>query len=751
MLDDINKEESRLDLLTQSLKVAMLNAKNVLSKFDFVRFCSYLADIHSKKILLQCSERTELISRLKKSRYGAFCSDSIQHIKNLSSYTLSSIEKEVLSKGLNFAIPQSKIKRETIFSEFEILWSQLENLTADNEEVFAACKARVSDIAHAYSGSPIECKESCLAREHLIALANLRKNRDIVICKPDKGTGVVILDKTDYNSKMLDILKDNYKFRKMGELPHYDKTNTIERNLQSLLLSLKKSGQIDEDFYKEVRPTGAERPRMYGLPKVHKDGVPLRPILSMIKSSQHSLAKKLSLLLNPVLNKYSSHILKDSFTFVNDLKQLNYNSSELTMCSFDVVSLFTNIPLEETIKICIDTLYHSDIKPPNVSEDAFHELMFIATKGVEFSFGEAVYKQIDGVAMGSPLGPVLANIFVGYYESKMFDTNTDIIPIWYKRYVDDTFTLFNNKETALSFLHILNTLHPSLKFTHEFEKNNKLAFLDVLVHKEDNCFLTSIYRKSTFTGLYTRFDSFSSTKQKISLVKCLIDRTRKLSSDKFLEQDLCELKMIFLANGYPGRLLDKIFMSRPILERLYGPNKCPVYLKLPWIGKISEHFEKQLKVAIENTFLCSQLRCIFSTRTILPPTPKEVLPAFSSSSIIYEFKCECGSRYVGRTSQRLGDIMKQHVPTNIRRKIVPLRQQPRRQCRQDTVINCDSAISRHLLSNSQCAKSYNDTNFRILAKCRSPFQLKVLESIYIKLSDPDLCRQKEFIFKTSLF
>lgn len=228
------------------------------------------------------------------------------------------------------------------------------------------------------------------------------------------------------------------------------------------------------------------------------------------------------------------------------------------------------------------------------------------------------------------------------------------LPSWYKRFVDGTFALFINEDLVRVFLGALNNIHPSLKFTCELQKERKLSFLDVLVHKEKDGFLTSICHKPTFTGLYTRFDSFCPRRQKISLIKCLIDRIHKISSEKFVGKDLADLKSIFLSNGYPGRLLDKIFyQSNQVKEKFIGLEKCPVYLKLPWLGQISEnYFEKTLKLVTEKTFFASKLRCIFSTRTILPPTPKESISAFSSSCVVYEFNCECGSRYVGRTSQR---------------------------------------------------------------------------------------------------
>ena len=130
---------------------------------------------------------------------------------------------------------------------------------------------------------------------------------------------------------------------------------------------------------------------MYGLPKTHKENVPLRPILSMIGSSQHEIAKWLSEILEPVLKRVKDkHCVKDSFTFASFIQNLKLGLSKTCLCSFDINSLFTNVPLDETIGICADTLYRSDLDCPPLPEDTFKELMLIATRGVEFSFNNLI-------------------------------------------------------------------------------------------------------------------------------------------------------------------------------------------------------------------------------------------------------------------------------------------------------------------------------------------------------------------------
>ena len=118
------------------------------------------------------------------------------------------------------------------------------------------------------------------------------------------------------------------------------------------------------------------------------------------------------------------------------------------MCLFDVASLFTNIPLEKTIQICLDTYRDEQIEQPSLTEMLLKKLLLKATSDVEFGFDGIMYWQIDGVAMGSPLGPVLANIFMGYCEARITE---DCWPLFYDRFVDDTFAVFSSQNGSQGF------------------------------------------------------------------------------------------------------------------------------------------------------------------------------------------------------------------------------------------------------------------------------------------------------------
>ena len=122
------------------------------------------------------------------------------------------------------------------------------------------------------------------------------------------------------------------------------------------------------------------------------------------------------------------------------------------MVPFDITSLFTNVPLDEVISIYEDFLYRSPLTSvPSSPESVFMELMKLATKSVSYSFNDTMYRQADGISMGSPLGPILTNIFVRFYEKLIFDRFPKLYI--YPRYVDDTLTFF--------FVHGMKLCHSS--------------------------------------------------------------------------------------------------------------------------------------------------------------------------------------------------------------------------------------------------------------------------------------------------
>ena len=173
--------------------------------------------------------------------------------------------------------------------------------------------------------------------------------------------------------------------------------------------------------------------------------------------------------------------------------------------------------------------------------------------------------------------------------------------------------------------------------------------------------------------------------------------------------------------------------------------KCPVDLHIPWIGNVSMKFEKQITSAVKCCFFSVEPCVIFNTRQLLPATKKDVLSSHHHSNVIYQFVCHCNSRYVGRTSQRLKERIKHHVPRFIANPPASHnRQSLFRSCKADIRPQQfqESAIGQHLFDNAQCALHYNNKKFSILARGRCSFHFSALEATFITSFNPLLCKQK---------
>ena len=156
--------------------------------------------------------------------------------------------------------------------------------------------------------------------------------------------------------------------------------------------------------------------------------------------------------------------------------------------------------------------------------------------------------------MGSPLGPTLANIFMSFHEKNWLNNcPPSFQPKLYRCYVDDMFVLFSSPDHIKHFVDYLNRQHPNIRFTYETEQKDEHSFLDVKVRRQDNCFTTTVYRKPTFSGVFTNFISYIPETYKIGLIFTLLFRCYALTSS------FCNFhkEVTFTRNGYPLKIIDR--------------------------------------------------------------------------------------------------------------------------------------------------------------------------------------------------
>ena len=417
-------------------------------------------------------------------------------------------------------------------------------------------------------------------------------------------------------------------------------------------------------------PIGTRPGILYGQPKVHKtviNNIPqFRPILSAINTPVYKLAKYLVPILSPLtVNDYT---VKDSFTFAKEVINFDHN---LFMASLDVESLFTNIPVDETIKNAVDDLFSSNMYQGKLSKSELYYLLKLATSESSFIFDNILYKQIDGVAMGSPLGPSLANAFLCHYEKLWLDScPLEFKPVVYRRYVDDIFVLFKSKDHLLLFAKYMNTRHKNLKFTFDFEQNNSFSFLDVKITRGSNRFSTSVFRKATFSGVFTNFDSFIFESYKTNLIFTLLFRCFTICSDmQSFHLEVEQLRQIFKCNNYPVGLIDQCVKT--FLNKIYVPKrilitvpKKDVLIVLPFLGQFSLNLRSRLYNCFNKTLPQCNIKVIFQSKNRLSNLFrfKDSIPKELRSHIVCKFLCSnCNITYDGETERHLNVRSGEHL------------------------------------------------------------------------------------------
>ena len=255
--------------------------------------------------------------------------------------------------------------------------------------------------------------KSNLNKEERIALSQLRKDQHRVILTADMGAAMVVLDKEDYISKAQELLSQlAYK-----EIPR-DPTNKIKTQLITKLRRIKKDRNLDESMYKAMYPVGCVPPKFYGLPKIHKTGNPLRPIVSSRGSVTYGVAKVLSKVIKLLVGK-SPHHIQSTGDFVSKAKKFPPQTGEC-LSSHDVTSLFTSVPIDPALEIIKDLLEKDEKLNDRtvLSVQNILELLGFCLHNTYFSFQNKFYEQIEGVLMGSPVSPIVANLYMECFERK---------------------------------------------------------------------------------------------------------------------------------------------------------------------------------------------------------------------------------------------------------------------------------------------------------------------------------------------
>ncbi|XP_071577748.1 uncharacterized protein [Temnothorax nylanderi] len=595
----------------------------------------------------------------KHNLYKAFFdNDRTKWLINIANVNIPDNVAHILSLGDRFGLPVTNLDKK---DRLRTTLDTVKNFEYSSYKIPPAAinvaRSSVADSLHRFLNKDLHMKyiDRYILNEFNNCKKFLKNNQDIFVTKADKGQITVIMNKTDYNDRMKDLLNDNSTYKKLNNDPSKQLTTKLNKLVRSWL----DNDIIDNCDYYRLNCTNGNLPRCYGLPKVHKAGSPLRLIVSSIGSPLYNIASYLHTILEDTLPKPKSYV-KDSWSFVKIIKDVTISPDHI-LVSFDVTSLFTNIPKDLVLK-GIEKRWHFISPHTNFSLPQFLHAVDLILSSTSFCFNGQFYEQIFGSPMGSPFSPKASDIVMEDLESECLGA-LDFEILLFRRYVDDIFAIIPRHKLN-DILDVFNSYHPRLKFTFELENNNSLPFLDTTVIRVGNRLITNWYRKPTFSGRYTNFFSSHPFKYKVNTITSLLDRAILLSDESFHTSNINTVKKILLNNSFPMDLINKHINIRikelqhrrdteNAPKNLFDPRRSFV---LPYVKGLGDDIRLML-----NKIGLVAVHTVPKKLDVVIRRGKDRLDRNSSTELVYRINCDnCCASYIGQTKRHLKTRITEH-------------------------------------------------------------------------------------------
>lgn len=601
--------------------------------------------------------------------------------KNLSNVQIPDDVVKILALGPKFSVaPNNRdLKARHILSDVENI---VKNLSPQSQNIVRAQATNIiTNFFYKNAGN-----NSFITSLYSKAKKFLKSNDQLLIVKSDKGNVTVAINKSDYHNKVLTLLNDELVYKKLNR----DPTSNIIRQNNDLVKKLQRGRYIDDITAKKLKTYKGISPRLYGVVKIHKEDCPVRPIVSTVNSPTSELVKFITKILTVSFQEYNQFSIKNSAIFAAKVNDLQLPDGYV-LVSLDVVSLFTNIPLQLTIDVITEEWQLIQDNTDIPLEEFIHILEFIFNSNYLLYLGQH-YSQTFGCPMGSNISPVLANIIMTKVLKHSI-SRLHFQPPFLFQYVDDLI-LSIPEGSSQSTLEIFNSYNQHIQFTIEEEKNMAVPFLDTLVIRtENNRVQLDWYQKPTSSGKYINFQSYHNSKMKYNVILGMKKRIYDITHPSRRDAAIRRLFNIMLDNGYPEKILNRLIYQAPrqptplIIQsdrqsRVIQPevalttpqHPCqppsdtqaalPLtheadqdavharrYAVLPYIEglthKLVTLFSKNdvhLKIAQYNLL----------TNKSLFTTNKDPVPTLHRHDVVYQITCHgCNLSYIGQTSQTI--------------------------------------------------------------------------------------------------
>ena len=448
-----------------------------------------------------------------------------------------------------------------------------------------------------------------------------------------------------------------------------------KKNVNTAWKKICRQNEFPPFVQKSFLASNTDLPKFYHLIKTHKAGpdIKIRPIVSNVNGPTQRISWLLANALKPMLKNVPAH-LENSLELIRCIQagDLTTNKALPYPCSLDVVSLYTTIPIQEAITNATDRIQNPVL---HLSKQDVSDLLQVTLNNMYFSFRDQVFRQREGLPMGSSISSILAILFMDKLESIALSSHLMINP--YKRYVDDIYLQTTNEETADHFHKIINNVHPNLKF--EIEKPQatpnglSLSLLDFKVTiSQDGNSSFEFYKKPAKKPLFVHYQSAMPTKSKFNFIRNERKRIEdRCSSNTSTKQHLGAFDDILRLNGYPENSIEQTKCPQNLQRNSQPTGTEWSYLKIPYISerlnhKITNIFRKEnIPVRVANKSYT--LRQALSHTSTERKCTRDKCPIANTGlclrrNAVYQLTCNsCDQHYIGSTTRFIHDRVREHI------------------------------------------------------------------------------------------
>ena len=528
-----------------------------------------------------------------------------------------------------------------------------------------------------------------MTQEERDGLRELRHDPSVVIKQSDKSKKLVAMKQELYLEKAEALLSDSTMYRKV------DLTITAyEKEVKSILEE--QCTNMDPDLLTAILPHDTRFPELYGLPKDHKQNLPLRPVVSACDSPVTGISVVLERILHQLLAFVPSHLIntKDALDNIRTIYPGLKAPAGTILATMDVVGLYPSIPIEEGVNAVSDVLeqHYNRVDMLGLSVTQVRTLLKFVLGHNFFRFGRQIYHQLDGVAMGNNLAPPFAILFMHTIETRLLQ-DSPFQPILFRRYIDDIIILWTHgRQRLLELIERFNASHERIKFTHELSCDSGcIDYMDVTIAVGQTGELSfKLFQKACSSGLLVDYSSAVPHHIKLAVAQSQFLRAQRLSSNPMMQAESEQkIHKQLRINNYPDSIISEAREAARKPRRRRRGNPRSAFLKLPFksdevhhhVNKAIRKYKLPVRVVYEHS---GSLRRQLCRSALLPPkcvnepniTEKRrrgrpLGPCITCQSggervcmkknVVYELQCKwCRETYVGETERSLETRIREH-------------------------------------------------------------------------------------------